>query len=168
MFVLYSDSRLCNCLYPPCWLVGGSSPSDLGFYFHSIVFIIIKEWWIPLLVIRKWRFVISWKFGELHSCLRLEPGMVVWDKNYLKGKDGTVLTHPSQFCYKTSGKFVPSRHMEKSWQDNRKQTHPKARAPLLQACWFRLSYGVEFTELNVGNLQSELVIWGLCTDNVGR
>lgn len=139
--------------------LGGSSPSDLAFCWHNIASI-IRVWWIPLFEIRKWRFGLSWEFGELNSSLRLEPGMVVWGK--INGRERMAqyshTTHPSQFCYKTAGKFVTSRSnpMEKSWQDKRKQTHLRARVSLLQACWFMLSYGVEFTKLNVDNLYLNL------------
>lgn len=152
LYCTLSDSRLCNSLYPPCWLVGGSSPLDLVFYWHNIA-CIIREWWIPFFEIRKWRLGMSWEFGELHSSLRLEPGVVMWGKISERERMAqySQTPHLSQFCYKTDGKFVHSRRnpMEKSWQDKRKQTHHWARAPLLQACWFILSYGVEFTELNV-------------------
>lgn len=79
LYCTVSDSKLCNSLYPLCWLVGGSSPSDLVFYWRNIAFI-IREWWIPFFEIRKWRLGMSWEFGELHSSLRLEPGVVMWGK----------------------------------------------------------------------------------------
>lgn len=126
LYCILSDSRLCNSLSLPCWLVGGSSPSNLAFDWHNIAFI-IREWWISLFEIRKWRFGMSWEFGELHSFLRLEPGVVMWDKINERERmaQRPHTSHLSQFCLGSlcSAGTIPWRNLDRT-TGNRPITEP--------------------------------------------
>lgn len=93
---------------------------------------------------------MSWEFGELHSSLRLEPGVVMWGKINERERmtQYSRTSHLSHFLLAslcTAGE-IPWRNLDRTTR-NRPITEPGL--PFSKTADFILSYGVEFTELNV-------------------